>query len=469
MLEDRVKVVSKINLALDPIAISLTNACNIKAVIDSTTSTQEVVNDIYIRPLEKSQAVNNQPLSDTETQITIKEAVPVHPINFYDQNLKERLLFRAEPVQKLLQLLTRKESFSIAGFKRTMHTIWKINNADTAPTIDYQSPAAMFDSKLFIAGRTKLDSNLNVVARSRLHCRHCDTCSKIGVVVKNCYFHQMMECIVKGGQPPIKTRELKPKYKYKNSPKIEAYELQTQPEMEEMIKHKVVRLGSIDPNRVLNPLGVVITNSDLQRAKTLMRITVHNSESLKKASEALVAAGHPRIKCRISTDCSGSGINEAAYSPTFQYSTVSDGVRVVVRDGYLATADVSRYFFEFPWAESIRVLFSFIFLGSLFEYLKLCFGFTSCPYYCSTWSAEFYQWFKCEGIEAAFLMDDWMVGAAGYKEAKRKITYICETIQSVGFTMAKEKGKIGQQIVWLGILIDTVKMTIRIEAVQARA
>ena len=140
----------------------------------------------------------------------------------------------------------------------------------------------------------------------------------------------------------------------------------------------------------------------------------------------------------------------------------------MVRDGYLATADVSRYFFEFPWAESMRALFSFIFLGSLFEYLKLCFGFTSCPYYCSTWSAECYQWFKHGGIEAAFLMDDWMVGAAEYKEAERKITYICDTIQSVGFTMAKEKGKIGQKIVWLGILIDTLKMTIRIEAVQAR-
>ena len=36
------------------------------------------------------------------------------------------------------------------------------------------------------------------------------------------------------------------------------------------------------------------------------------------------------------------------------------------------------------------------------------------------------------------------------------------------FTMAKEKTKVGQRIVWLGILLDTVKMTIGIEAVQAR-
>jgi hypothetical protein len=109
-----------------------------------------------------------------------------------------------------------------------------------------------------------------------------------------------------------------------------------------------------------------------------------------------------------------------------------------------------------------------MFLGVLYEYLKLCFGFTSCPYYCSTWSAEFYQWFKFAGIDAAFLMDDWMVGDRNVKDVETKIEYICDTMQSVGFTMDKEKTKIGQRIVWLGILIDTVRMTLRIDAVQAR-
>ena len=102
-----------------------------------------------------------------------KEAVPVHPFVFYEQNLKERLLVRAEPVQNFLKELAKRESFSIAGFKRTMHSMWKINNADTASTIDYQSPSAMFDNKLFVAGRTNVESNLNTAEMSRLHCTHC--------------------------------------------------------------------------------------------------------------------------------------------------------------------------------------------------------------------------------------------------------------------------------------------------------
>jgi hypothetical protein len=163
-------------------------------------------------------SVNHRSSTKVKIKIEINKAVPEHPIIFYDQNLKERLLVKAEPVQKILKALATKESFSIAGFKRTMHSLWKINNADTVPTIDYQSPSAMFDSKLFIAGRTKVESNLNTAEMSKLHCSHCNICSKVGCVVEYCYFFRMRECITKGWQPPIKTRGLKPKYKYKNSP-----------------------------------------------------------------------------------------------------------------------------------------------------------------------------------------------------------------------------------------------------------
>jgi len=40
-------------------------------------------------------------------------------------------------------------------------------------------------------------------------------------------------------------------------------------------------------------------------------------------------------------------------------------------------------------------------------------------------------------------MDDWMVGAKKLKDVETQIEYICDTMQSVGFTMAKEKTKIG--------------------------
>jgi hypothetical protein len=237
--------------------------------------------------------------------------------------------------------------------------------------------------------------------------------------------------------------------------------------MEDMVEHGVVEISTAEPGMIINPLGVVIKGSDIQRAKSLVNIEVKCSHSLRRASEALVQAGHPRIKCRISTDCTGSGINEVAYSPAFQYSTVSDGLRVVSRNGYLSTGDVSRYFFEFPWSIDVRKLFCFVFMGQLYHYLRLCFGFTSCPYYCSTWSAEFGRRFAAMGIAASFLMDDWLVGGHTAEEAKSKMDTISDTLTKVGFTMAKEKNKLGQQVTWLGILIDSTTMSMRIDPTQA--
>ena len=382
-----------------------------------------------------------------------------------------KILNRNMTLKSFVKQLASLKTFSLGALKRVVHQIWR-RDKGTAPDVgavpDYTDPRAMFDPKLFIPGSTKVECNLKPTIMEALHVNHCLVCQPHKRVLRECYFHTMIECIKKGWRPPIDVRKIRPLYKCQNSRRVQDYEIQTRPEMEDMIHHRVVEQTTSEDGMILNPLGVVIKGSDIQRARTLVQVEVKCSHSLQQASLALVDAGYPRIKCRMSTDCSGSGINRAAYSPPFQYSTVSDGLKVVTRAGYLSTGDVSRYFFEFPWAEECRKLFCFIFLGQLYHYLRLCFGFTSCPYYCSTWSAEFSRWFLSMGITASFLMDDWLVGGKTELEARTKMDRISDTLTSVGFTMAKEKNKIGQKLVWLGILIDTTTMTIRIDSLQSQ-
>ena len=397
-----------------------------------------------------------------------REDIVAVPVQQDLQKDYQRILKNSKPVKQLIQALARRENFSLGALKRTVYKIWRERNGssrDTTP--DYTDPKDMFDKRLFIPGRSAVECNLKPGNMKPLHLLHCSLCRPYGNVRAECYFSCMLRCVENGWNPPIDRHQIKSIYKCDNSPRIKAYSLQTIPEMEEMVRHEVVKVADGLTGLVINPLGVVIKSSDIQRARTLVQMEVKDAITLKRASEALVMAGYPKIKCRISTDCTGSGINGAAYSPAFQYSTVSDGLKVVIKDGYLSTGDVSRYFFEFPWAESVRPLFCFLFFGQLYQYLRLCFGFTSCPYFCSTWSAEFYQWFKAMGIEASFLMDDWLVGGKNESEAKRKMDKISDTLTSVGFTMAKEKNKLGQRLTWLGLFIDTTTMSIRIDPIQA--
>jgi hypothetical protein len=199
----------------------------------------------------------------------------------------------------------------------------------------------------------------------------------------------------------------------------------------------------------------------------LIGVEVLDSASLQLAKELLISRGYEKIKCRITTDCTGSGVNGAAYSPSFNYTTVSEALRHVVRNSYLAKGDISRYFPNFPLAEDSRDMFGFKLNDELYRYNMIPFGLTSAPKYCSTWSAEFNQWFGAVGINSLFMMDDYFLARLLEALARQDMATIAAMLAECGLEMEQSKFGFGQQLTFLGILVDTVSMTIRIDPIQA--
>jgi hypothetical protein len=68
----------------------------------------------------------------------------------------------------------------------------------------------------------------------------------------------------------------------------------------------------------------------------------------------------------------------------------------------------------------------------------------------------------------AHMMDDFLLAGDSREEAERKMDVLIKMLESVGFHMAPEKTEYGQQLVFLGVLIDSVNMTLRFESVQAK-
>jgi hypothetical protein len=230
-----------------------------------------------------------------------------------------------------------------------------------------------------------------------------------------------------------------------------------------------VPLESFDPRiHLLNALGAVIKNSDLQRAKTLVHIEITDEASLILASLALVAMGQPKIKVRITIDCTGSGLNEAAYCPSFRQPGFCQALLRVERDRWLAKADISRYFHSFPISKSFSNLLVVEFdAGEYSQYIKAPMGFGPCPYYASTWSAEIRQWMISAGLDPAFLMDDWFETGVDEADARSRMSRLSDILIRAGYDMAVDKFGFGQLMVFLGILIDTTTMTCRIDKTQA--
>jgi hypothetical protein len=383
-------------------------------------------------------------------------------------NGREIVLSEATPVKKILLEWASAKSFSIGGLKRSIHTLWKERQSSGEPEVpNHLSARDMFDERLFRCGDVPVESPLQPEVMASFHRTICRSCRAHGDIDPGCYFRRMLDCIIYGWNPPIHRPDIKPRANLKNSKNASVYSVQMKKEFQMMQDHGVVELAREDQVICINPMGAVVKNSDKQRAKTLVHVNVVDSDSLQEASDRLVAIGQPKIKCRISTDCTGSGLNGASNSPRFAYSSISQALRLVEREGYMGKGDISRYFYSFPLAEKAKELFGFRLFGSTWRFRRLPFGLTNCPYYCSTWTAEFCQWLEAMGIPTAFMVDDVFLARLTEAAARSDLEAAAGMFEAIGLSMEKSKFGLGQSLTFIGILIDSVTMTLRMDPLSA--
>lgn len=65
------------------------------------------------------------------------------------------------------------------------------------------------------------------------------------------------------------------------------------------------------------------------------------------------------------------------------------------------------------------------------------------------------------------MVDDWLLQGMSLEEVQRRCERLAEMFESIGLGMATEKNKYGTSVKFLGVVIDTVAMRLRIDGVQA--
>jgi hypothetical protein len=148
---------------------------------------------------------------------------------------------------------------------------------------------------------------------------------------------------------------------------------------------------------------------------------------------------------------------------------LQDGLKLVERNCWLGKTDVERYFLCFPLAKESYPWFVVYFAAAFYYFIRAMFGYSPCPYYTSTWGAEFYRWVNYRGVPAAFMVDDWLTKGDTEVEAKSNLAIITAVFMAAGFLMAIDKEEVGQRLTFLGVLIDTVKMCISFDETQAKS
>lgn len=330
---------------------------------------------------------------------------------------------------------------------------------------------------LFRPGEHPLEAGahkLQAGEMTRWHATVCDRCTwreetKEGKISPDCYFSTMIRCIEHGWYPPFQTTDFAPPYHVSGN--YESTSLYrdgvTKELLGSMLANGAIRECARRADQVVTPLGAILKNSDKTRARAVVGINIASQETLQQANERLEAKGLPKVKVRVTMDCTATGVNGAALSPRFSYPNVKDGIEIVRRGCWLVVSDVSRYFHSFPWAAEMRPLMCIEWEGTRYECLGLSFGFTACPYYCSTWSAEFRRWVRKHIGPCAHMVDDWLLFGDTESIAQERGSSLAGMYHSVGLGMQEDKNSCGQVVKYLGIVIDTLTMTIRIDPIQA--
>lgn len=396
---------------------------------------------------------------------------------------------RSEAVQAFVRRLVEREQFSVGWMRRTQNQeyvkmVMGLAGEASKPKPNGLHISEMYDANFMVAGKKELPEGTHGLKLAGMIAGHVPTCElclsaasegSTGYQVHpDCYFHNMME-LRRCGWNPVMEGEVVEQYDCSTGNRnTVTFKAAYDEQMESLLaptEHAGPVLkqyyGEAD-QLTLNRPGLALKASCLARARALAKIDVVGPESLAAANAALGKLGGEPIKARLTTDATGSGVNSAAMVPAFSYPTINDAVSIVRRGDCLGKGDVARYYMLFPLAEECQHHFGVQYRGLLFYFTMLFFGFAAGAYYASVWSAELRRWVLHRGVRPVHMMDDWMVSERDEAAARAAMGIIAALFTAAGIYMAPRKYEYGQQLLFLGILFDTVRMSMSFDAVQSR-
>jgi hypothetical protein len=351
---------------------------------------------------------------------------------------------------------------------------------------DGRDPQAMVQEHLFRCGTTPLPEGatpLQPDAWKTFHIATCSCCGAAGALLPSCYFYAMHRCLVFGWAPPINPEAIKPPYiVFGNAKSATTFEAALQVSLAKQVASGALVVVPVEVGSqpgyagIISPSGVILKSSDTARARAITQIDIKDQASLAAANGSLVAAGFEPVKVRAIFNLSASGINAAAPLAPFQAPSVADAIDLVSPGCFMVKTDIAGFFPHFPLALLSQWMFLTYVAGVLYRAARCMFGFALCPIFCCAFSAEVARWLRAE-FPVSHYCDDFFSAsdpaaaspALAEASARWRLGRILAVFASVGLAVAEDKTEIGQRMLVLGLVIDSVSMTLSFDPVAARA
>ena len=305
-----------------------------------------------------------------------------------------------------------------------------------------------------------------------------------GKIAPNCYMNRLLKTIEWGWAPSPREAEYKRlnwrsfddqnaiARAERNGTAAVPFRRSLTAAVEELVASGVVKEVSPAESRrnpvLINPVNMVLKNSDIVRARMLYGIDLVDDDSVQRADARLAERGERKIKLRPVFDMRKSGLNSCFAPVPYRAHDLSGATEGMRKDGFLFSVDISSYYHHFAISQEFSYACAFIFNGRLYRFLYAPFGMASAPIYCLAFSSELRLQLRAQhGITLASCMDDFLGTAGSEAEAKERVDLIVAAAHARGLKVAAEKVVIGQQLAFAGVTFCTKDMRLSMSKEQA--
>ena len=319
---------------------------------------------------------------------------------------------------------------------------------------------AMATRPLFRHGSSALVSpQISADACRANHVRTCRLCSENGSLVSSCYYSPLDLVLTHGWSPNFIPSEVNKKYETKNSDKVNMFSRTVEATLTKLIQSNIVRVGNKEEVNLMSTVNLILKRTDMQWSRS-RGMTLSNDDDLDLVNKAREAEGLPPIKARVVHDYTGSGLNGAQTHCRYSNIDISDLLNLVKPNCWFAVGDLASYYESFSLAHDFLGWFCFQLFGVLYLATRIMFGFAPAPAYCATFTAELVSWISYININVVAMTDDYCIVADSKEECSANMSRVVHMLSSCGFRFNNNKFQLGQQIVFIGFLVDSQKMTV---------
>lgn len=154
----------------------------------------------------------------------------------------------------------------------------------------------------------------------------------------------------------------------------------------------------------------------------------------------------------------------------FKMETLASTLRLVTKNCFMASIDLKDAYYSVPVAKEDRKYLKFVWKGKLLKFTCLPNGLALAPRKFTKMMKPVFATLRGQGFISSYFIDDSLLLSLSAKDCVRNIEHTVSLMRSLGFTVHPEKSVFtpSQRIQYLGVVIDSTDMTVRLTLEKAK-